>query len=486
MTLITDTRVPLAAGEMCERLRAVRTELATLAQTAFASFTEPEAGSVVAEVEQVTRGVEALQTQCAGGIDAGQAWAASGYQSFAKWWSLHTHRRRSTSHAARMLARDLRERLPLTARALTQGQLGAEHARVLARFTKSEAQQLQLREESMGEGFLVAQAARMGVEDFTAAVREWATRSDPDAADRNWRDEYASRELFIAPVLDGTDVRGWLGTEEGAVLAEALNAIIGTPSAEDERTPAQRRADALVHLCRVFLDSGTLQPGARIRPHLAITIDYTTLERLINAGNPACLVRDAFGLPTSAVEASNGGTTPWSGPESAIPAGLDYALLTDVAPGTFADGTPIPHGHLSKLLCDGEFHRVVFGPDGEILDSGRTERLFTPAQTRAVIARDRHCQYPGCSAPPGQGEIHHSIWWYHQGRTSTENAILLCWHHHALVHQRHLSITRHTGPDVDRPGWWIFTDPDGRTVQTVPPPAASASATEPPQPPLRQ
>ena len=207
---------------------------------------------------------------------------------------------------------------------------------------------------------------------------------------------------------------------------------------------------------------------------------------MLNASNPSCGVRNAFGLPVTGGDAGRDGSRGWSGSEADIPAGLDYTSLTDVAPATFADGTPIPHGQLSKLLCDGEFHRVVFGPDGESLDSGRTQRLFTPAQTRAVIARDRHCQYPGCSAPPGQGEIHHSIWWYHQGRTSTKNAILLCWYHHTLVHQRHLSITHHTSTDPDRPSWWSFTDPDGRTVQNVPPPATSTSALEPPRPPLRQ
>lgn len=405
MTLTTDETVPATAGEVCERLAAVRGELAALARASFASFTEPDAGVVVAGVEQVTRGVEALQNECAGGIDTGQAWARGGYHSFAMWWSLRTHRRRSTSHAVRMLARDLRQRLPVTSQALSEGRLGAEHARVLARFTKTEAQQAKLADAVMGEDFLVAQASKLGVEDFTTAVKIWATRTDPEAADRNWRDQHAGRELFVSEVLDGTDVRGWLGTEEGAVVAEALNAVIGTPSAGDERTPAQRRADALVHLCRTFLDAGTLQPGARIRPHLAITIDYTTLERLLGATGSACTPRDAFGLPTSPTEPGNntntglgghgndantntGGTAGGSGANAStsgtaggsgggipggtgvIPGGLDYSLLAGVAPATFADGTPIPHGQLAKLLCDGEFHRVVFGPGARFWTPG--------------------------------------------------------------------------------------------------------------------
>ena len=525
MVLGTDARVPVSAGQVCERLVGVRQELAVLARASCASFTEPEAGAVVAGLEQVTRAVEALQTQCAGGIDAGQVWARGGYHSFAQWLSGHTHRRRATSHGVRMLARDLRQRLPLTAQALADGQLGAEHARVLARYTKTEAQQTQLGDEVMGEGFLVAQAARMNVEDFAQVVKSWALRTDPEAGDRNWRERDATRELFVSQVLDGTDIRGWLGTEEGAVIGQALDAVIGTPAAGDERTPAQRRADALVHLCRTFLDAGTLQPGARIRPHLAITIDYTTLERLLGATGSGCTPRDAFGQPTppanacaaSAADAGGGagaadagggagaadagggagaadagGVGVGAGQGVVIAAGLDYQLLRGVVPATFADGTPIPHGQLSKLLCDGEFHRVVFGPEGQILDSGRTQRLFTPAQTRAVIARDRHCQYPGCSAPPGQGEIHHNIWWYHQGHTSTDNAILLCWYHHTLVHQHHLHITAHPPPNPGQPHWWTFTTPHGRDITAIPPPGIhhcppprTEHTPPPPPPPLR-
>lgn len=544
MVLQTGVGVPVDAAELVERLGVVREELSMLARAPFGSFSETEAGRVVAGVEGVTRLSEALTTACAGGVDQGQAWTAGGFSSFAQWWTLHSHRRRSTSTAVRLLARDLRERLPLTAAALAQGRLGAEHARVLARFTKTEAQREQLLDEEMGEEFLVAQGQRLPVESFARVVRSWATRTDPEAADRGWREQGAKRELYVAPVLDGTDVRGWLGLEEGQVVSEALTAIIGTPAAEDERTPAQRRADALVHLCRLFLDGGLAQPGSRIRPHIAISIDFATLERLINATGPQVTMGELFGQlvatgrpphPTGDVEdgdADNHGTDHLHaasdadqaaaadhdtdpdadtdtdddagggavfGPPGAdrgaegaqeeartgqtgccggviIPAALDVEILGGVAPGTFADGSPIPYGQLVKLLCAGEFHRVVFGPEGQILDSGRTERLFTPAQTRAIIARDQHCQYPGCDAPPRQGEIHHCLWWYHQGRTSTDNGVLLCWWHHTLVHQQHLTITRHHHHDR---AWWQFTTTDGQPLRQITPPAHTYTAPDP-------
>src|SRR5699024_7606106 len=299
-------------------------------------------------------------------------------------------------------------------------------------------------------------------------------------ADRGWREEGAREELVLSQVLDCTDLHGWLGLEHGQVVDEALRAATGVPAADDERTPAQRRAGALVHVCRTYLDGGVAQQGARVRPHLAITVDAVTLAALVAASRPgAGAEMDAFG---SLAGAGAGAASPdlsgnepparaCSGPAVVIPGVRDVDQLRGVHPASLANGTPIPHEQLAKLLCDGELHRVVFGPDGQILDSGRSQRLFTAAQSRAIIARDRHCQYPGCSAPPWEGEIHHSIWWYHQGRTSTDNGVLLCWHHHTYVHQQHLTISQRVtraGPQELR--HWVFTRPDGEQIGAPPPP----------------
>src|SRR5699024_2964800 len=78
MTLITDADVPATAEELCERLGQVSAELSALTQSAFASFGHQEAAAVAAGVERVTRGVEALQHQCAGGIESGKAWTRPG------------------------------------------------------------------------------------------------------------------------------------------------------------------------------------------------------------------------------------------------------------------------------------------------------------------------------------------------------------------------------------------------------------------------
>lgn len=496
--------IPTGGAEIADRLRSVRAELDLIARASCSELDCEESAQVAREVEMTTRACESLTNASVAGLEAAGSWAQSGARTFATWWTSTTHRRTSTSRAHLTTARRVRDDLPATARALAAGRIGGEHVQVLTRkATRTQALRDQLADRQMGEDFLVEQAERLPVEAFSRVVAAWAIRADPEAADRAWRDQGDAEEVHLSPTLDGYALGGWLSTEHGRVLDEAMRAVIGVPSAGDQRRPSQRRAGALVHLARRALDAGELQPTARVRPHIAVTIDASTLESLIAAQNPACDDTTAHTGPSGTVGAAgpNGtsrtagtsgtsgtshtsgsshtsGTRP-TGDPTLFPGDFDATLLAGTEPARWSDGSPISHGHAAKLLCNGEFHRVVFGPEGQILDSGRTSRLFTAAQTRAVIARDRHCQFPDCDAPPAQGEIHHSIWWYHQGRTSTDNAILLCWYHHDYVHQHHLTIE-------SDPSGWRFTDPQGRIFGVGKRPSAPASTCpgDPPSAPL--
>ncbi|WP_262106719.1 HNH endonuclease signature motif containing protein [Arthrobacter sp. Marseille-P9274] len=88
-----------------------------------------------------------------------------------------------------------------------------------------------------------------------------------------------------------------------------------------------------------------------------------------------------------------------------------------------------------KMACDADLIPIVFGGKGEVLDIGRAQRLFTPAQRRALVARDKGCAFPGCTMPAHWTEAHHIRYWKkHKGRTSVANGVLLCSFHHHLVH----------------------------------------------------
>jgi len=466
---------------------------------------------VLDRVEEARRRLEALNARALAAVEADGLWALDGARSMAAWYRARTGRHQTTAAREVRQARALRDHLPATARALAAGQIGTDHVAALVRHTTgTPARRGLLRDADVGEEFLLAHAADLDASAFAAAVGHWALRADPDAADRAYAAESDREEFYLAETTDGYVPGGWLSRTSGQVLLAALAARGGTPAKDDRRSVRQRRAADLVALARLGLDSGTLRPGARIRPHLAVHVPFDTLQRLIAATrparpHPACPLPGpaaaegpaaraentrpgaAFGLPTTEPGAAGtaGGQAPAGGgsdarsgaagedggtggggcgcgqelPETVITADLDPPALADAAPATLEDGTALAPTLLARLACAGGFHRVVFGPDREVLDVGREERLFTAAQTRAIIARDRTCRYPGCGAPPGEGEIHHSIWWHeHHGRTDVRRGILLCWHHHDHVHQRRISIERHHGR-------WKFYRRDGTEIQ---------------------
>ena len=107
--------------------------------------------------------------------------------------------------------------------------------------------------------------------------------------------------------------------------------------------------------------------------------------------------------------------------------------------GSRAAGTLLGPETVRRLACDASIIPVVLGADGEVLDQGRAERLFTPAQVRAMWLRDRHCTFPRCDAPAQWSEAHHLIHWIDGGPTDLDRGALLCPRHHTIVHRDRLA-----------------------------------------------
>ena len=110
--------------------------------------------------------------------------------------------------------------------------------------------------------------------------------------------------MCIRDRLDGV-----LDPEGGATVLAALMPLAAPGGADDDRTPAQRRADALVELARRALDSAELPTTAGERPYLQIRVDLATL---------------LAGTGTAAAD--------WAGPLSAG-GGLAAGLRCDDQPG---------------------------------------------------------------------------------------------------------------------------------------------------------
>jgi hypothetical protein len=135
---------------------------------------------------------------------------------------------------------------------------------------------------------------------------------------------------------------------------------------------------------------------------------------------------------------------------------LDLETLKNVdATQLFVDGIgAMSPETLRQLACDARIIPIVLGGKSEALDVGRSSRLATTAQRRALEARDRGCAFPGCHRTAKWTTAHHIQHWAHGGATDLANMVLLCTHHHKKIHHSEWSVFIRDGlPWFIPPAW---------------------------------
>jgi hypothetical protein len=241
---------------------------------------------------------------------------------------------------------------------------------------------------SAGEKELLSQIEELDVRETARAVNQWRQRVNAEQRDRELEALRHRRFLHLSPTIEGMGkIEGLLDPESFELVRTAVEGACPLPTATDHRSPGQRRADALVDLCREAMDSGRLAESGGEKPHLIVLIDS---ERIGN-------------------QTSGSGET--------------------------IEGTELPQSDLERLLCDSSLSRMIMGADSEPLDVGRKTRIIPPALRRAVMVRDRHCRHPGCDRPARWCDVDHIIPWWKGGETKLSNLQLLCRFHHTEKHQ---------------------------------------------------
>ena len=283
---------------------------------------------------------------------------------------------------------------PLTARALAAGSIGIEHARSVADLFDHIPAQTPEAEAAIETAALDA-AAVCAPHRFRQWCVQAAARLDPDGPEPS---EDAKQRQRGVSVHDGPD--GWakLSGRLSPHAAAALRAVLGPLSApapaevgtRDQRSAAQRRHDGLEAACTRLLRSGTLPDSGGAATTLLVTIDYRDLLHRY---------WQHTGQPTS-TSATGYGTTSY--------------------------GTLIPVAELLRRASEAEIIPVVLNDAGGILAYGRTRRLASPSQRRALAARDQGCVRPGCTVPADWCEANHVIPWQSLGPTDIDNLALVC------------------------------------------------------------
>lgn len=94
----------------------------------------------------------------------------------------------------------------------------------------------------------------------------------------------------------------------------------------------------------------------------------------------------------------------------------------------------LPTSETTHLDCISDLYGLVFSADGQPLWMGDRVRLATDGQWRPLIVRDGGCG--GCGAEPSRCEAHHIRWVRPGGPTDIDNLVLVCSHHHHLIHDK--------------------------------------------------
>jgi hypothetical protein len=312
------------------------------------------------------------------------------------------------------------------------------------------------------DAFLAEQARRHSPIALDRLVRHLVEVVDPDGAAGFDPQAYQRRSCTTA--VDGVGMlvgRFVLDPVGAVVVASALDAFAAIPPSGtavdedgelrdvvDDRTREQRRADALVHIARRAMGS----PDAPARAQVSVVASVGQVQRAARAhtsrSHPGTPTRH---LRTSAVTVT-GGTVTDGCPDTDPGAGSGDHAGPWLA---HAEGLgPIGDAVLAHATCDAVLTRLVLSPSGAPLDVGRSLRLATPAQRRALTARDRGCVVPGCGVPASGCDAHHVIHGGDGGTTALDNMALLCPRHHAAHHQGVWGIRMCQGiPWVIPPPW---------------------------------
>jgi hypothetical protein len=335
---------------------------------------------------QMSRG-ECATSRAVAQFDQWGAFAADGALTATAWIDTVCHLPKKEVRAQLRRGRAL-PGLPVAAAAWKRGDIGAAHIDALLRVKSAVTKEQLARDEEI----LVNAGITLKFAEFTNVVDYWEQRADPDGTDEAAEAKRVRRDAYLFPSALGYVGQMRFGTIDGAIVtkelkrieqvlfeadwAEAKERLGRDPHADElERTPAQRRADAMVEMA---VRAASTPPGSKKpQPLFSVLIGFETLAERISQ----------------------------------------------------IEGGPVVNpGSLLEWMDRAEFERIVSLP-GNRIECSKTARFFTGATRRAIEVRDRQCQHEFCDRPAEWCDIDHIVPWNEGGLTEQGNAQVMCGPH---------------------------------------------------------
>lgn len=322
-------------------------------------------------------------------------------------------RRRRRAAAGALTGEALEPALPHTAAAVAEDAISAEHVTAIRAVLAALPAHLSAHHDA-----LEADLAGWARDFDPATVRTLGRRAleylDPDGPAPRGTDP-ASTRFSLTPQGSGYLIGGWLDREAHATVLSALSPLTaplpaGPDGNSDTRSVAERQGAGLVELARRALDTGALPTEAGQKPHLVVTVGLDALESGTGTG------------------------------------------LLDLADGTLPGLVAAEDAR--RLACDARRSWLRLDTDGLPLDAGREHYVVPRHIRRALHQRDHGCAFPGCPVPPQWTDAHHLVHWAEHGVTALHNLVLLCGHHHRMLHHSEWTVTLTDGVPLFHPPHW--------------------------------
>jgi hypothetical protein len=271
------------------------------------------------------------------------------------------------------------------------------------------------------------------------------TLIDPDTTEVRGRARLDRRGLWLSATYDGmVAVDGLLDPEAGETVRSALLPLARPAGPDDDRSAAQRRADALAELARQGLQAGRLPRGGGLRPQVTVTVELASL--LAERGGVGGVGGWGGVLPGETVrrvicDATVTRAVVHRPPAHTGQAGtnLGHATVHAGPDAASSDGG----GLAGRLRSAVALLPAPLGAPTQLLDLGRATRVVGPALRRALAVRDGGCIADGCDRPVSWTDAHHLTHWVEGGATRLDNLVLLCRVHHRAVHEGGWRLVRH-------------------------------------------
>lgn len=321
---------------------------------------------------------------------------ATADHSVATWLAAETHTDPRERAGELSLARSLERRWTRLAAAVADGSVHVAQARVIAHAL---------------EDLPVAEVGAVGLAKAEAAMVGYADRYEPRQLRR------LGRHLLEVAAPDTCEDAEGRALEREERRAAAVTSLTLRRLGDGTTRLSGRLADSVADRLRTYLEAYTsprhrgLGDGDRVLPRR-------------RRG-------EAFGAFLEAVDPDR--MPLHGGDATTVLVTIDLATLTSQLTGIGLVGEePISAADARRLACTATLIPAVLGGRSEVLDLGRSGRLFSPAQRKAMAVRDKRCRAEGCTVPAAWCEAHHAATpWARGGRTDLADGVLLCsWHHH--------------------------------------------------------